>query len=183
MKRLTSITPLLVLGASLVAAAEPQGGGGTQGSSTAQAPSTLTGCLRAGEAQNTFVLSVAADPAAGTAAVGASASGDRSTGSSPHATGTTGANAIKTTTYQLTPAQATVDLRRFVGQRVTVTGALDPSSKSTVATSNTAATQAAPDAAPGDQKAPVVTTTEATRVQSERMQVASIKPVGGSCQQ
>jgi len=181
MKRLTSITPLLVLGVSLAAAAEPQGAAGAPASSTAQA--TLTGCLRAGDAQNTFVLSVAADPAAGTAAAGASASGDRSTGSSPHATGTTGANALKTTTYQLTPTQTTVDLRRFVGQRVTVTGALDPSSTSSVATSNTAAAEAAHDAAPGDRKTPVVTTTEATRVKSQRMQVSSIKPVGGSCQQ
>jgi hypothetical protein len=177
MKRLTSITVLCCAATVAVAAEERQGS-----PSTASAPSTVTGCLRAGEAQNTFVLTVAGDPGAGTAGTAGTASGDRTTGSSPHATGTPGNTPIKTVTYQLTPGSGSVDFRRFVGQRVKVTGTVDAASKPAIASSSTSSTTESADAKPQDQATPVVTTTEATRVQAQRLQVASISPVGGSCQ-
>jgi len=177
MKRLTNITILCCAAAIGVAAAERQGSPGSAG-----ATSTVTGCLRAGDTQNSFVLTIAGDPGAGTAGTAGTASGDRSTGASPHATGTAGNSPIKTLTYQLTPGKAGVDLRRFVGQRVKVTGTLDAASKPAVASSSTSATTTPADTTPHDQATPVVTTTEATRVEAQHLQVASISPVGGSCQ-
>jgi hypothetical protein len=153
-----------------------------QGSTAGSPTSTVTGCLRAGDTQNSFVLTVTGDPGAGTAGTAGTASGDRSTGASPHATGAAGNSPIKTVTYQLTPGKPDVDFRRFVGQRVKVTGTLDPASKPAVASSTTSATTTPADATPRDQATPVVTTTEATRVQAQHLQVASISPVGGSCE-
>jgi hypothetical protein len=177
MQRFTSITVLCCAATIGTAAAERQGS--TSGS---PAPSTFTGCLQAGQARNTFVLSVAGDPGTGTAGTAGTASGDRTTSSSPHATGTSGNSPIKTLTYQLAPAKADVDFTRFVGQRVRVTGAPDPDTKPAVASSTATATTPSADAAPHDSATPVVTTTEATKVQAQRLQVTSITPVGGSCE-
>jgi hypothetical protein len=177
MQRFTSITVLCCAAAVAVGAAERQGS--TAG---APAPSTLTGCVQAGQAQNTFILTVAGDPGTGTAGTAGTASGDRTTSSSPHATGTPGNSPIKTLTYQLAPTKAEIDLTKFVGQRVRVTGTLDPTTKPSVASSTDTATTSSPDANRQDKSTPVVTTTEATKVQAQRLQVTSVTPVGGSCQ-
>jgi len=72
---------------------------------TINQPTAVAGCLRAGVAENTFVLN------------------------SSKADGTT---AVVAATYQLTPA-AGVDLRNYVGQDVELTGQLE--TEQTVATS------------------------------------------------
>jgi hypothetical protein len=177
MQRFTSITVLCCAATISIGAAERQGS--TPG---APAPSTFTGCLQAGQTPNTFVLTVAGGPGTGTAGTAGTASGDRTTGSSPHATGTQGNTPIKTLTYQLVPTRADIDLTKFVGQRVRVSGTLDPGTKPAVASSTDTATTPSADTNPQDNSTPVVTTTEATRVQAQRLQVASATPVGGSCQ-
>lgn len=146
------------------------------------APVTVTGCLRAGEEQSTFVLAVL-DPSGGD-----TARNDTTTGAqSPAPTGTTGtasqsSSLPKTLTYQLVPGASNTDLRSHVGQRVQVTGTVQASSGSTVQ-SKTATAGAAPnDTQPGDAQTPVVATTEQTRVKVQKLKVQSLKAVGGSCQ-
>jgi hypothetical protein len=146
------------------------------------APVTVTGCLHAGDQQNTFVLSVL-DPAGGD-----TARNDTTTGAqSPAPQGTTGitgtSSAVpKTLTYQLVPAGSSIDLRAHVGQRVQVNGKVQPDSGTTVASGNRTAGLAPHDTTPNDDATPIVSTTARTDVKVQRLKVDSLKAVGGSCQ-
>jgi hypothetical protein len=146
------------------------------------APVTVTGCLRAGDQQNTFVLSVL-DPAGGD-----TARNDTTTGAQSPApkgtTGTTGTSSAvpKTMTYQLVPAGSGIDLRAHVGQRVQVNGRVQPESGTTVASGNQTAGVAPRDATPKDGSTPIVSTTARTDVEVQRLKIDSLKAVGGSCQ-
>jgi hypothetical protein len=185
-----------VLGCSAIAGAQTQSGATSTSPSTsssqqtvvsdtdtpAPAPVTVTGCLRAGDQQNTFVLSVL-DPAGGD-----TARNDTTTGAQSPApkgtTGTTGSSGAvpKTMTYQLMPGTANIDLRAHVGQRVQVNGTVQPESETTVATGSRTAGVAPHDATPKDESTPVVATTARADVKVQRLKVASLQAVGGSCQ-
>ena len=190
----TLLTLSLVLGCSAMAGAQTQSGATSTpppGSSSqqtvasdvdtpAKAPVTVTGCLRAGDQQNTFVLSVL-DPSGDD-----TARNDTTTGAqSPAPKGTTGttesSSAVpKTMTYQLVPGSANIDLRTHVGQRVQVNGTVQPGT-AVAAGSRTAAGEAH-DARPNDGSTPVVTTTARAGMKVQRLKVDSLQAVGGSCQ-
>jgi hypothetical protein len=191
----TLLSMSFVLGCSVIAAVHGQTGtaappAGSSSSQTttadahtpANAPVTVTGCLRAGDQQNTFVLAVL-DPAGGD-----TARNDTTTGAqSPAPTGTAGtagqSSAVpKTVTYQLVPSGSSIDLRSHVGQRVQVSGKVQPNSGTNVAAQSRSAGTAPTDTAPNDQATPVVSTTEQTNLKVQRLQVDSLKAVGGSCQ-
>lgn len=191
----TLLSMSFALGCSVAAAAQPPSGTAAPqpGTSSAQtvvseartpsdAPVTVTGCLRAGEAQNTFILAVL-DPSGGDIA-----RNDTTTGAqSPAPTGTSGtagqSSALpKTMTYQLAPGASAIDLRSHIGQRVQVTGRVQPDTGTAIAAESQSATAAPKVATPGDQTTPVVSTTERTNVKVQRLQVQSLKAVGGSCQ-
>jgi hypothetical protein len=170
------VTSIALLCAAATVTAAPQGQeAGSAGQSKTATSTALSGCLRAGPGRDAFVLVTGDSPAA--------PQSPATSGSGSQPAGTSGQAPLKTVTYQLVPGEPGVDLKQFVGQRVSVTGRLDPGSKTTVATNASAAAEAKTDATPRDQTTPVVTTTEATRVQAQRMQVASISPAGGSCPQ
>lgn|GEM_PF-5820370 len=192
----TLVTLSFVLGCSVMAGAQTQPGATSTppaGSSSEQtaasdtntpaaAPVTVSGCLRAGDEQNTFVLSVL-DPSGGD-----TARNDTTTGAqSPAPKGTTGtagsSSAVpKTMTYQLVPANANMDLRAHVGQRVQVNGTVQPGSGTTVAAGSRTGNVAPHDATPNDESTPVVTTTARAGVTVQRLKVDSLKATGGSCQ-
>jgi hypothetical protein len=106
-------------------------------------PERVQGCLRAGEASGTFVLTARATD-----------------------TGTTAA------TYQLLGPD---NLREHVGRRVEVTGTIVSGQ---VATAQ-GATLPAEDRAKGTSGTPTVQST--TKIDLKRLQVTSVTPVGGDC--
>jgi hypothetical protein len=180
MDRPTSIAvPMLVFSTAILVAqpAPPHGAPRSTpvGSAATDDVRKVTGCLRSGETPNTFLLAVTDDTREDPGKTQTSAAGDNSTSASPRAAGTTGA-AVKTTTYQLVPELSSVDLRRFVGQRVEVAGKAGVTSGPTTASKSSEAPPAHHDAAPGDAGA--------IRSQEQiqpPLHVTSVKPVGGSC--
>lgn len=119
----------------------------TQSSSQPNQPTNVTGCLRAGDAADTFVLTTTA---AGEASVPA--------------------------TYHLT-STGNVDLREHVGKRVEVAGVVEAQSQ--------IATREAPqpaDNATGTAGSPGTPTVQTgTRLNVQRIDVTSIRPVDGEC--
>src|SRR5262245_31814267 len=110
-------------------------------------PLSVTGCLRAGVADNTYVLMAS------------------------QATG----GATDTATYQLT-ARDDMNLRQYLGQKVEVAGTLRAEQE---VASNGVATEQKP--AKGTSGKPTVDTK--TELDVKRLNVTTIKPIGGRCDQ
>jgi hypothetical protein len=119
----------------------------TQSSRQPNQPTSVTGCLRAGDAANTFVLT-------------ATATGDAAVPATYHLTSTGNAN-----------------LQDHIGKRVEVSGVVEAQSQ--------IATREAPkpaDNATGTAGSPGTPTVQTgTRLDVQRIDVASIRPTGESC--
>jgi hypothetical protein len=118
----------------------------TQSAQPANTPTTVAGCLRAGEAAETYVLTLAQT----------AGSGD-------------------TATYHLTGVQG-VNLRDHVGQNVEVSGTIRAQQELASRTPAQPAEQAT-----GTSGTPTVQTR--TEVDVKQLDVASVRPLGGSCGQ
>ena len=181
MMRFTSITILAsVVSFAAQSAPGPQGASGSSTSSARAETRSVTGCLRAGTTPAAFVLIVPDEPRDDPGKTQTSAAGDTSTAASPRVAGTAGA-AVKTTTYQLVPQRSSVDFRRYVGQRVEVTGTVDPSSGRAARPSRGAEPPSTPNRGKDDGALPTAAGGQ-TQVQGERFQVTSVRAVGGSCE-
>jgi hypothetical protein len=143
----------LACGLTLALAAGACGGGDeeapvaerqAQTAQPANTPTTIAGCLKAGEAADTFVLSVAQTQGSG-----------------------------DTATYHLTGSEG-VNLRDHVGQNVEVSGTIRAQQE----LASRAPAQPA-ERATGTSGTPTVQTR--TEIDIKQLDVASVKPLGGSC--
>lgn len=138
----------------------------------ASTPATVTGCVRAGDQPHTFLLTVVDETRTDPARTQASAAGDRSTGTSPYLTGSTGATA-PATTYKLVGDK--VDFAALVGRRVEVTG--------TVKASHPAPSATAPPKSGADAKSTTpVGPVESQAAKAQSLTVTTARAVPGSCQ-
>lgn len=111
-------------------------------------PTTVTGCLRAGEAEATFVLTTAQT-----------------------------VDGLPPTTYHLTGATG-VNLQDHVGQRVEVSGVVDEQSH--IATRQAA--QPAENAGGSGSTGSTPTVQTGTQLSIKRLDVTTIKGLGGACE-
>ena len=136
---------------------------------------TLTGCLRAGEAPDSFVLAntKTADKAAAAGATTAtSTTGTTGTAGSTTTTTTTTVNKdLENATVKLTGSPAGVTLGDHVGHTVQITGTLAPQTATAAATTDAAGT------APG---APGAASASVSKTQPS-LSISSFSMVSGSC--
>jgi len=118
----------------------------TTGPQPRMEPMTVSGCLKSGMAENTFVLMASKTD-----------------------------NMTETATYQLT-GRDDLNLRQYVGQKVEVSGTVR--SEEQVASTG-GATETKP--AKGASGTPTVETK--TQVDVKRLDVSSVKPTGGRCEE
>ena len=114
----------------------------------ANQPTTVTGCLRAGDAENTFVLTTA-----------------KTVDGEP------------TATYQLA-GNAEVNLHDHIDRRVEVSGVIDQQSQ--IATREAAQPAGKPTGTGGTGASPTVQTQ--TQLSIKRLEVNTVKRVGGDCE-
>jgi hypothetical protein len=147
-------------------------------SATAQSDSktvTLTGCLRAGDAPGSFVLSntKTADKAAAGATSATSTTGTTGTaGGATTTTTTTVSKDLENATVKLTGSPTGVTLGDHVGHTVQVTGTLAPQ------TASASATAAAPS--PASPAEPGAASATASKSQPA-LSVTSFSMVAGTC--
>ena len=141
----------------------------------------LTGCIRAGERNDTFELVVleqqtpeAASPQAGQASAPSPGAPGATT------TGTSGV-ARKVTTYELVPGRHAADLKALVGHRATIRGRVVGAAEASIATERQPGPTARGDTTTPEIARPVERTTERTAVIRQRLQVRGLAQAEGTC--
>lgn len=141
----------------------------------------LTGCIRAGEMADTYLLTVldqqTPDAASPQAAQASSPSPGAPGGST---TGTAGVTR-RVTTYELVPGRHVNELAGLVGRRATIRGRVVGAAEATIARERQPGPTARGDTTTPEIAQPVERRTERTAVIRQRLQVRGLAPADGTC--
>jgi hypothetical protein len=142
---------------------------------------TYTGCVRAGEASDSYVL-VVLDQQTPDAAAPQAAQASAPAPGAPGA-GTTGTSGVtrKVTTYELVPGRHAARLQEHLGRRVTVRGRVVGAAEASIAAERQPGPVARGDTTTPDLARPVERRTERTAVVRQRLQVRTLETADGTC--
>ena len=142
---------------------------------------TLSGCIRAGETSDTYLLVVLDQQTPEAASPQAAQASSPSPGAPGASTTGTAGVTRRVTTYEVVPGRYASDLKALVGKRVAIRGRVVGAAEATIARERQPGPTARGDTTTPDIAQPVERRTERTAVIRQRLQVRGLVPADGSC--